>query len=41
MASYKVPRTIVFTDTLPRTETGKLLKRKLRDQYREQTPPRR
>jgi len=35
MATYKTPRSIDFTDSLPRTETGKLVKRKLKQQYRE------
>ena len=35
LASYKAPRSIDFTETLPRTETGKLVKRKLRERYRE------
>jgi fatty-acyl-CoA synthase len=30
LANYKVPREIVFHDTLPRNETGKVLKRELR-----------
>lgn len=33
MASFKVPRSIDFTDELPREPNGKLLKRKLRDPY--------
>jgi len=33
IAHYKCPRTIDFTDALPRTETGKMQKRKLRDRY--------
>ena len=33
LAGYKVPRTIEFRDELPRTETGKLQKRLLRDAY--------
>jgi acyl-CoA synthetase (AMP-forming)/AMP-acid ligase II len=33
IAHYKCPRTIDFTDELPRTETGKMAKRKLRDRY--------
>jgi acyl-CoA synthetase (AMP-forming)/AMP-acid ligase II len=33
LAGYKVPRTIEFRDTLPRTETGKLQKRLLREPY--------
>lgn len=33
VASYKCPKSFDFVDQLPRTETGKLLKRKLRDRY--------
>ena len=33
IAHFKVPRTIEFVDTLPRTETGKLQKHKLREPY--------
>jgi long-chain acyl-CoA synthetase len=33
LAGYKVPRSIDFTDEFPRTETGKLVKRRLRDPY--------
>jgi long-chain acyl-CoA synthetase len=33
LASYKVPRTVVFDDQLPREDTGKLFKRKLREAY--------
>jgi long-chain acyl-CoA synthetase len=33
LARYKVPRSIAFTDEFPRTETGKLVKRELRDPY--------
>jgi len=33
IAHYKCPRTIDFADQLPRTETGKMQKRKLRDRY--------
>jgi long-chain acyl-CoA synthetase len=33
LAGYKVPRRIEFSDDLPRTPTGKLLKRLLRDPY--------
>ena len=33
LGGYKVPRSIDFTDEFPRTETGKLLKRQLRDPY--------
>ncbi|WP_067669763.1 acyl-CoA synthetase [Nocardia miyunensis] len=34
IAHYKVPRGVDFVDELPRTPTGKLVKRKLRDRYR-------
>lgn len=33
LAGYKCPRTVEFTSLLPRTETGKLLKRVLREKY--------
>jgi acyl-coenzyme A synthetase/AMP-(fatty) acid ligase len=33
IAHYKCPRTIDFVTELPRTETGKMAKRKLRDRY--------
>jgi len=33
LARYKCPRSIDFVDELPRLPTGKLLKRRLRDQY--------
>ena len=33
IAHYKCPRTIDFVDELPRTPTGKLVKRTLRDEY--------
>ena len=33
LTSYKVPRLIVFTDELPKTNVGKILRRELRDQY--------
>src|SRR3954451_9451383 len=31
LAGYKAPRDVVFTDELPRTSTGKILKRELQD----------
>ena len=31
LASYKIPSTIIFLDEIPRTPTGKILKRKLRE----------
>ena len=33
IAGYKVPRSIDFVDTLPRTPTGKILKRELRKPF--------
>ncbi len=33
IAHYKAPRSVDFTDFLPRTATGKLVKRELRDRY--------
>jgi long-chain acyl-CoA synthetase len=33
LASYKLPRSIEFVDDLPRTPTGKVLKRELRDRH--------
>ena len=33
IAHYKVPREILFSDDLPRTPTGKLVKGRLREQY--------
>jgi fatty-acyl-CoA synthase len=35
LASYKVPREVIFLDELPRNATGKVLKRELRDQEAE------
>ena len=34
LAGYKLPRTVDFVDELPRTPSGKVLKRELRDRYR-------
>jgi long-chain acyl-CoA synthetase len=31
LAGYKLPRSVDFVDELPRTPTGKVLKRELRD----------
>ncbi len=34
LAHFKCPRRVDFVDTLPRTDSGKLYKRRLRDEYR-------
>jgi long-chain acyl-CoA synthetase len=34
LAHFKCPRTVDFTAELPREDTGKIFKRKLRDEYR-------
>jgi long-chain acyl-CoA synthetase len=33
LAAFKVPREVVFHDTLPREESGKIFKRKLREPF--------
>jgi len=33
LARYKQPRSVVFTDAIPRNPSGKALKRILRDQF--------
>jgi fatty-acyl-CoA synthase len=33
LAKYKIPKKIVFAEALPRTATGKILKKKLRARY--------
>jgi long-chain acyl-CoA synthetase len=33
LAGYKVPKLVVFDDNLPREDTGKLFKRKIRARY--------
>ena len=33
MGRFKVPKTIVFSDAIPRNPTGKILKKELREQY--------
>jgi long-chain acyl-CoA synthetase len=35
LAGYKLPRSVDFVEELPRTPTGKVLKRELRERYRE------
>jgi len=33
LAGYKIPRSVSFLDELPRTGSGKVLKRRLREPY--------
>ncbi|MDH5612704.1 MAG: AMP-binding protein [Gammaproteobacteria bacterium] len=33
LTAYKIPRTIIFADELPKTNVGKILRRELRDKY--------
>jgi long-chain acyl-CoA synthetase len=33
IAGYKLPKSIDFVDALPRTPSGKILKRELRERY--------
>ena len=33
MAGFKCPKRVIFTDTLPKNPSGKLLKRELRKRY--------
>jgi fatty-acyl-CoA synthase len=33
LASFKVPKKIIFVDALPKTPTGKILKRNMRKTY--------
>lgn len=35
VAHYKIPRRFIFTEELPRTATGKIMKKELRTRYRE------
>ncbi|MFD0661122.1 AMP-binding enzyme [Thermocatellispora tengchongensis] len=34
LARYKVPKVVVFEERLPREDTGKLFKRRLKEKYR-------
>jgi len=36
LAGFKVPKVVVFDDNLPREETGKIFKRRIRQRYWEQ-----
>ncbi|MFZ0043276.1 MAG: hypothetical protein WAK93_18350 [Solirubrobacteraceae bacterium] len=33
LAAFKVPRAVVFDDNLPREESGKIFKRRIRERY--------
>jgi fatty-acyl-CoA synthase len=33
LAKYKIPKSVIFVDALPRTAAGKVLKRELRGEY--------
>jgi long-chain acyl-CoA synthetase len=33
LAGYKIPRIVVFDDQLPREESGKIFKRRIRERY--------
>ena len=33
MAAFKAPKRVLFTDSLPKNPSGKLLKRELRQRY--------
>jgi acyl-CoA synthetase (AMP-forming)/AMP-acid ligase II len=35
IGKFKMPKSVIFTEALPRTPTGKILKRELRDQFNE------
>ncbi len=35
IGKFKIPRSVAFTDTIPRTPTGKILKRILREEYKQ------
>ena len=35
LSSFKVPKKILFVEELPKTPTGKILKREMRDSYKE------
>ena len=37
LARFKCPRSVDFVDSLPREDTGKIYKRRLRDHYRQQS----
>jgi long-chain acyl-CoA synthetase len=39
LAHFKCPRSVDFVSELPREDTGKIFKRKLREQYRTASSP--
>ena len=41
LAPYKVPRIIMLLDEMPRTSTGKILKRRLKEKLRQKIAERR
>lgn len=40
LAHYKCPQSVEFCESLPKTATGKVLKRELREKYKHEVPPR-
>ena len=38
LARYKIPRSLLFVDELPHNATGKLVKKRIPDHYRQETP---
>ena len=38
LAGYKKPKKVIFVDELPKTVSGKIIKRELRDRFAEETP---
>jgi fatty-acyl-CoA synthase len=39
LAKYKAPKTVEFMDSLPKNPAGKILKRVLREKYRDMNKP--
>lgn len=35
LANFKIPKQVIFQDELPRNATGKVLKRKLKEQFQD------
>jgi acyl-CoA synthetase (AMP-forming)/AMP-acid ligase II len=38
LAGYKKPKRVIFLDELPKTVSGKIIKRELRDRYAQEQP---